>query len=220
MALSAKPDLDARKQPRQARSQATVDAIFEAAIQVLLREGPNKLTTIRVAERAGASVGTLYQYFPNKQALLYAIVQRHLDRIMAQLEQAAEVAHGQPLAVMVSAVVEAFLQAKMAHFEQTRALYAVAGELDTQALIQAAEQRGRRALQAMLATAADANFEDLEAVAYMFSATMIGPTRFVLENPAPAQIAQELPQRLTAICLACLQREARQDAADSAKTPQ
>ncbi|ABE33346.1 bacterial regulatory s, tetR family protein [Paraburkholderia xenovorans LB400] len=66
--------LNARKQPQQARSQATVDAIFDATIQVLLADGLQRLTTIRVAERAGVSVGTLYQYFPQKQALLFAVL--------------------------------------------------------------------------------------------------------------------------------------------------
>ena len=69
--------LKPRKTPTQARSAATVDAIFEATIQVLLAAGGQRLTTTRVAERAGVSVGTMYQYFPNKQALLYAVVHQH-----------------------------------------------------------------------------------------------------------------------------------------------
>ena len=66
--------LKPRKTPVQARSEATVDAIFKATIQVLLSDGERRLTTTRVAERAGVSVGTMYQYFPHKQALLYAVV--------------------------------------------------------------------------------------------------------------------------------------------------
>ena len=56
-----------RKTPIQARSTVTVEAISEATIQVLLTHGADRLTTTRVAERAGVSVGTLYQYYPNKQ---------------------------------------------------------------------------------------------------------------------------------------------------------
>lgn len=66
--------LKARKIPRQARSSATVTAIHEATFQVLLADGIGRLTTTRVAERAGVSVGTMYQYFPHKQALLYAVL--------------------------------------------------------------------------------------------------------------------------------------------------
>lgn len=62
-----------RKQPVQERSRATVEAVLEATLQVLLREGLAGLTTTRVAERAGVSVGTLYQYFPDKQSLVMAL---------------------------------------------------------------------------------------------------------------------------------------------------
>src|SRR4051794_24665457 len=57
--------LEPRKSPVQARSNASVDAILEATVQVLLQVGKERLTTTRVAARAGVSVGTLYQYFPN-----------------------------------------------------------------------------------------------------------------------------------------------------------
>lgn len=62
--------LDPRRKPRQSRSRATVDAILQATAQVLVRDGYQKATTNRIAERAGVSVGTLYQYFPNKDALV------------------------------------------------------------------------------------------------------------------------------------------------------
>ena len=67
--------LEPRKSPVQARSAASVDAILEATIQVLLDDGKERLTTTRVALRAGVSVGTLYQYFPNKSALLQAALE-------------------------------------------------------------------------------------------------------------------------------------------------
>src|SRR5258706_2274299 len=104
--------LEPRKQPRQARSQITVDTVFEATIQVLLSDGPQRLTTTHVADRAGVSVGTLYQYYPNKQALLYAVLQRHLARVADSVEAAARATHHAPLSAMVAAVVEAFVRAK------------------------------------------------------------------------------------------------------------
>src|SRR5471032_3341611 len=79
-----------RKTPVQARSTVTVEAIAEATIQVLLSHGIDRLTTTRVAERAGVSVGTLYQYYPNKQALLFAVLEAHLERIATVLKQACE----------------------------------------------------------------------------------------------------------------------------------
>jgi len=67
-----------RKTPVQARAAVTVGAISEATIQVLLSEGVDRLTTSRVAERTGVSVGTLYQYYPNEQSLLFAVLADHL----------------------------------------------------------------------------------------------------------------------------------------------
>ncbi|MFI6868977.1 TetR/AcrR family transcriptional regulator [Nocardia sp. NPDC050406] len=74
----------ARKLPRQRRSRETVDTLLEAAAQVFTREGLGA-TTNRIAERAGLSIGTLYQYFPNKQALLRVLAERHLAESGARL---------------------------------------------------------------------------------------------------------------------------------------
>jgi AcrR family transcriptional regulator len=65
--------ISSRKQPKQARSTELVAAILDAAVQVLAREGAQRFTTARVAEKAGVSVGSLYQYFPNKAAILFRL---------------------------------------------------------------------------------------------------------------------------------------------------
>lgn len=67
------PNISSRKQPKQARSSELVATILEAAAQVLAREGAQGFTTARVAERAGVSIGSLYQYFPNKAAILFRL---------------------------------------------------------------------------------------------------------------------------------------------------
>ncbi|MER9212608.1 TetR family transcriptional regulator [Mesorhizobium sp. M0663] len=67
------PRISSRKQPKQARSAELVAAILQAAVQVLAREGAQRFTTARVAEKAGVSVGSLYQYFPNKAAILFRL---------------------------------------------------------------------------------------------------------------------------------------------------
>ena len=69
-----------RRTPRQARSRATWEAIVEAAAQILERDGPAGFNTNAVAERAGVSIGTLYQYFPNKAAILVAAAEREARR--------------------------------------------------------------------------------------------------------------------------------------------
>ncbi|MFM0504708.1 TetR/AcrR family transcriptional regulator [Paraburkholderia caffeinilytica] len=74
-----------RKAPRQARSRATVEAILTAGAQVLGRQGWARFTTNDVAEAAGVSIGSLYQYFPNKNVLVQAITTRHFDEVLAVL---------------------------------------------------------------------------------------------------------------------------------------
>lgn len=198
----------ARKQPRQARSLATMDAVFEATIQVLLREGSQRLTTTRVAERAGVSVGTLYQYYPNKQALLHAVLLRHLARVADAVIAVAEAHHGATLEAMTSAVVHAFVDAKTARVDEAKALYAVVSELGALAVIQATEKRAVQALATMLASAADARFADVQLTAYMLTAAMIGPTRAMLEGGAPPKMLRALRQQLVSLCLGYLEREA------------
>ncbi|CAB3800064.1 TetR/AcrR family transcriptional regulator [Pararobbsia alpina] len=207
MPPDAKTGLKPRKLPRQARSQATVDAIFDATIQVLLAEGLQRLTTIRVAERAGVSVGTLYQYYPHKQALLFAVLERHLVRLGDRMEQAAVSVHHQPLAIMVPAVVDAFVQAKTERIDEARALYAVAGELDSRELILETQKRGRVTLGAMLKTALDTEFRDLNMAAWMLSAAMAGPTRLMIEGEAPASMLRSLRRHIESLCLGYLERE-------------
>lgn len=67
------PQISSRKQPRQSRSSELVAAVLQAAVQVLATQGASRFTVARVAERAGVSVGSVYQYFPNKAAILFRL---------------------------------------------------------------------------------------------------------------------------------------------------
>lgn len=207
MPAASPANLVPRRNPSQARSVATVDAIFQATIQVLLKNGMHRLTTTSVAERAGVSVGTLYQYFPNKQALLYAVLERHLDGVASAVEAAALRVHRESLAIMVQAVVDAFVKAKVERVDEARALYAVAGELACVELVVGASDKVATALASMLGTATNARFKDLMVTSYMFATAMIGPTKGVLEEQAPSKLARVLRTQLTSLCLGYLERE-------------
>ena len=87
MARRRKPVISARKNPQQTRSAQLVAAILEAAIRVLVRDGAYDFTTARVAEAAGVSVGSLYQYFPNKEAILFRLQADEWRQTMSQLER-------------------------------------------------------------------------------------------------------------------------------------
>jgi AcrR family transcriptional regulator len=79
--------LKPRKEPKQVRSRQMREDILAASIRVLRREGPLKFTTLRVAEVAGISVGSLYQYFPNKEALIFAIHSRTVQLAWIEVQR-------------------------------------------------------------------------------------------------------------------------------------
>jgi AcrR family transcriptional regulator len=76
-----------RKSPTQQRSRATVDAIVDATARVLVRDGYDALSTNRVAQEAGVSVGSLYQYFPGKEALVAAVMERYASRLQENIAE-------------------------------------------------------------------------------------------------------------------------------------
>jgi AcrR family transcriptional regulator len=189
-----------RKTPVQTRAAVTVEAISEATIQVLLKKGLARLTTTRVAERAGVSVGTLYQYYPNKQALLFAVLADHLDAVSSAVEAACDNARHQPLADMIKTVVEAFVDAKMTRIDVSVALYQFASNVGGPALVKRVGQRSRKALAAVLQTAPDlASPPDTFVVEMMFAA-MAGATRYVLEAGATPAMIRSLRQQLVVLC--------------------
>ena len=189
-----------RKTPIQARSAVTVGAISEATIQVLLSHGAERFTTTRVAERAGVSVGTLYQYYPNKQSLLFAMLENHFNNVVSKVEAACEHACHKPLAEMIKEMVEAFVDAKMERAEVSVALYRVAPDIGGPALIKRISQRTRKAVEAMLETAPDIKSPpDKFAIDTMLSA-MSGAMRSLLESgPSPAMV-RKAREQLVLLC--------------------
>jgi AcrR family transcriptional regulator len=100
-----------RKRPRQDRSRATVDTVLAATARVLVKRGFDGLTTNAVAEAAGISIGSLYQYFPNKEALVAALIEKHVEdmnaAILSELTRVAQL----PMHEAVRAVIELTVKA-------------------------------------------------------------------------------------------------------------
>ena len=100
-----------RKNAVQTRSKATVDAILEATARILVKEGYDHASTNRVAEAAGVSIGSLYQYFPSKEALVAALAARHMATMTALVRsKLAEVANA-PMPVAVRTMIDAMFEA-------------------------------------------------------------------------------------------------------------
>ena len=101
-----------RKQPTQARARETVDAILEAASQVLIAHGYEGATTARIAARAGVSVGSLYQYFPNKESVVGALIERHADALVSTMQAILRSAADVTLEERVRAAIAAAITAQ------------------------------------------------------------------------------------------------------------
>jgi AcrR family transcriptional regulator len=100
-----------RKDASQERSRATVDALVEATARILVREGFDKASTNRIAEVAGVSVGSLYQYFPSKEALVAAVIERHQQEIMQTVRKELAEVMTQPVERAVRKLVAVAVEA-------------------------------------------------------------------------------------------------------------
>jgi AcrR family transcriptional regulator len=189
-----------RKTPIQARSTVTVEAISEAAIQVLLSQGAERLTTTRVADRAGVSVGTLYQYFPNKRSLLFAVLEHHLNDVAARVEAVCESACHKPLAEMIREMVEAFVDAKMERADISVALYRVSADVGGPTLIKRISQRSQKAVEAMLRTAPDAQSPPDKSAIDIMLAAMAGAMRSLLEAEPNSATIRKSREQLVLLC--------------------
>jgi AcrR family transcriptional regulator len=202
--------LEPRKSPVQARSTASVDAILEATIQVLLSVGKERLTTTKVALRAGVSVGTLYQYFPNKSALLQAALKRHLNEVAHAIEAVCQQQRGNTLEQMATALMTTFLDAKIRDTKTSVALYSVSSDVDGTKIVQQNGVRSNKAIAEMLKTSREPLTTDPQLVAFMLQSTMVGVSRRLLESPAPEKqfnpILQELIFLARAYLKACARR--------------
>lgn len=103
-----------RRRPKQRRAQQTVEAILDAVVRILKREGAKAVNTNRIAEVAGVSIGSLYQYFPDKSAIFAALHQRHVEEIDRMVEttlvQNASASLDQLMRAMIEAMIDAHRQ--------------------------------------------------------------------------------------------------------------
>ena len=121
MTARPQPRISSRKKPQQARSNELVAAILEAALQVLAREGAQRFTTTRVAERAGVSVGSIYQYFPNKASILFRLQSDEWRQTTALLREMLEDTGHTP-AQRLRRLVHAFVKSECDEAEMRVAL--------------------------------------------------------------------------------------------------
>ena len=109
--MARRPRTNPRKKASQDRSRATVDALIEATTRILIKDGFDKASTNRIADKAGVSVGSLYQYFPSKEALVAAVIERHNQELMEVVRGALTEVAALPLQPAVRKLVAVAIEA-------------------------------------------------------------------------------------------------------------
>jgi AcrR family transcriptional regulator len=155
-------DVEARKLPRQARAKATVDAIIEATTQVLLEDGYDRFSTARAAERAGVSVGSLYQYFPNKAALTAAVIQRCCDQFLVVFEKALAGRRRVTLTECIRAIVDVTLVSHQLTPELHKIVFEVAPRIGVGGVAEYASRTATDAIVSLLRRHADEIAPDVD----------------------------------------------------------
>jgi AcrR family transcriptional regulator len=140
-----------RKKPVQGRSKATVEAILEATIRVLLDADFESLTTTKVAEVAGVGVGTLYQYFPGKESLLLALLEQDMRLFESALVDAVSKVSDASLPVQIEAAIDTILRHKGQRAELGAALHAEMPRVDGARIVRATMKRIIGVLAKMIA---------------------------------------------------------------------
>jgi AcrR family transcriptional regulator len=195
-----------RKLPQQSRSRFTVDAILEATAHILVEEGYDKASTNRIAERAGVSIGSLYQYFPNKEALMAALMQQHSSEIAELVESHLQDLAHQPPAVVVPALVKAVIAAHRLNPHLHQVLSEEIPRSERLGQMQQTEQRILTLLRQYLSRWSDQIVpQNLDMTIFMVSRTVetlchaavIEPTHFVSDPDFEQQVSQMLLAYLT-----------------------
>jgi AcrR family transcriptional regulator len=177
-----------RKRPQQQRSQATVDALMTAAAQVLVRDGYDKATTGLIAAQAGVSIGTVYQYYPNKDAIFSELLQRELDEVAAAMAEAASKAADGSLREHVRAAVGALFAVKAKNPMLHRALKTQLGRLEGDRMVKELNRRALEVTEMSLRMHGDAvRFADPARAAFLVVNAVEGIVYATLAN-APATL--------------------------------
>ena len=139
-----------RKKPIQSRSKVTVDALLEATTHILLKDGVEALTTNHVSERAGVSIGSLYQYFPNKASLIAALIERHVDHEVSTLKAVFMNWKGGQGELLYRSVINEFIQIHLNDIELTKLLHQQVSYLECRQALREATKYFESIMEALL----------------------------------------------------------------------
>lgn len=154
------------------------------------------------------SVGTLYQYFPNKQALLYAALGRHLSRVFQELATVVRGCEGQQLKVMLPRLVDAYLDAKLSRLAEAKALSGIASDTASLELLRDSSVQMEGMIESVLATAQDVTLEDAGLASQMFALTLSSVCRGLIERGCDREGANAIGKELARMLVSYLRDRA------------
>jgi AcrR family transcriptional regulator len=194
-----------RKSPQQERSQVTVDAIMTAAAQVLVRDGYGRANTGLIAQAAGVSIGSVYQYFPNKDAIFSELLRRELDAIVMRTAAALSAAIDGSLAERVRAAVGAILASKAENPDLHRVLKTELGRLDGARLLKALNRRSLELTADVLAAhRTEIHFAEPARAAFLVVNAIEGVVQAIVAESPGSLGDPAVADELTAMVLAFL----------------
>jgi AcrR family transcriptional regulator len=172
-----------RKSPAQQRSQLTVAALLKATAHILVKEGYESASTNRIAEAAGVSIGSLYQYFPSKEALVAAVVDRHMQEMLQLLRAVVDGVREQPLEVATRELVRVMIDAHRVDPKLHRALVEQVPRVGRLENISAIDSEAYRLIRAYLEAHRDElRVPDLDLAAFVCVATVEALTHGAVVN--------------------------------------
>jgi len=149
-----------RKSPKQSRSKITVEAILEATTHILLAVGAQNLTTNHVAERAGVSIGSLYQYFPNKESLIAALIEQHVQQEIDNMTAVIEGWNGALDRSLFRQLIQTLIQIHLDDIELTKLLHQQVNSLECREALRKATTTFEHVIASLLATKLGKNKDD------------------------------------------------------------
>jgi AcrR family transcriptional regulator len=199
MIMVRKDSATPRKQPQQDRSKVTVEAILQATAHILTAEGYDKVSTNRVAEVAGVSIGSLYQYFPNKESLIAALAQQHTEEMVALVESNLQNIDDEPIPQVLGRIIAAAIAAHAVNPDLHRVLNEEVPRSDR--LRNLADQKVAGMLRTYLEYHADQlHPQNLDLTVFILARTVEALTHTaVLEYPEFLATSGELEQEITAM---------------------
>lgn len=142
--------LSPRKEPQQGRSRATVDVILAAATRVLVKRGYDGATTNLIAVHAGVSVGSVYQYFPNKEAIVGALIERHDAAMWQVFADGAAAGADRPIAEVAPMVIDALFDAHLVEPALHRVLHETVPRVGKLARLRETNEKARQMIEELL----------------------------------------------------------------------